>query len=258
MSRTRPSLAIILRSALLWFVLAVIALSFCLCLPFFLLPRRFLKAIVAFHTKAGLKAIKLICGLDWELRGNIRAAGTAVLVASKHQSAWETFVLQCILPDPAIILKRELLLVPFFGWALRNLKHLPIDRAGGLESFRQTIETARQRVGEGRQIVIFPEGTRRDLGAPPAYQVGVFALYKSLGVPCLPVGLNSGCFWPHHGFVFRPGSIAIEFLPPIEPGLSKNVFMRRLAQEIEGSSSRLLAEAKDRLAKSIDFESRRD
>lgn len=257
-SRTRASLADGLRSALLWFVLAVIALSFCLCLPFFLLPRRVLKAIVAVHVKAGLTAMKLICGLDWELRGNPRAAGTAVLVASKHQSAWETFVLQCILPDPAIILKRELLLVPFFGWALRKLKHLPIDRAGGLQSLRQTMEAARLRVGEGRQIVIFPEGTRRDLGAPPAYQAGIFALYKSLGVPCLPAGLNSGCFWPHHGFVFRSGCIVIEFLPPIEPGLSREVFMRRLAQQIEGSSSRLLAEAMGCTAKPIDFEGQHD
>jgi len=248
-SRTRSSLAVSLRSALLWFVLSVVAFSFCLCLPFFLLPRRVLKAVVIFHVKVGLKAMKLICGLDWELRGNPRAAGTAVLVASKHQSAWETFVLQCILPDPAIILKRELLLVPFFGWALRKLRHLPIDRAGGLESLREMLEAARARIREGRQIVIFPEGTRRELGAPPAYQAGIFALYRSLAVPCLPVALNSGCFWPHRGFIFRPGCIVIKFLPPIEPGLSRDAFMQRLALEIEGSSFQLLAEGMGSLAK---------
>jgi 1-acyl-sn-glycerol-3-phosphate acyltransferase len=248
-SRTRSSLALSLRSALLWFVLGVITFSYCLCLPFFLLPRRILKAIVVFHVKAGLKALKLVCGLDWELRGNPRAAGTAVLVASKHQSAWETFVLQCILPDPAFLSKRELLMLPFYGWTLRKLRHLPIDRAGGLESFRGTLKAARLRIREGRQIVIFPEGTRKDLGAPPAYQLGVFALYKSLGVPCLPVALNSGCFWPHRGFIFRPGCIVIKFLPPIEPGLSRDAFMQRLALEIEGSSSRLLAEATGSLAK---------
>ena len=249
MSRTRSLVAVSLRSALLWFALGVITFSFCLCLPFFLLPRRVLKAIVIFNIKAGLKAMKLICGLDWELRGNPQAAGTAVLVASKHQSAWETFVLQCILPDPAIILKRELLLVPIFGWALRKLRHLPIDRAGGLESLREMLEAARALIKEGRQIVIFPEGTRRELGAPPTYQAGVFALYRSLDVPCLPVALNSGCFWPHHGFIFRPGCIVIEFLPPIEPGLSRDVFMQRLASAIEGSSSRLLAEGMSSLAK---------
>ena len=193
--------------------------------------------------------MKLVCGLDWELRGNPQAAGTAVLVASKHQSAWETFVLQCILSDPAIILKRELLLVPFFGWALRKLRHLPIDRAGGLESLRETLNAAQMRIRDGRQIVIFPEGTRKDLGAPPAYQAGVFVLYKSLGVPCLPVALNSGRFWPHRGFIFRPGCIVIKFLPPIEPGLSRDAFMQRLALEIEGSSSRLLAEPMGSLAK---------
>jgi 1-acyl-sn-glycerol-3-phosphate acyltransferase len=248
-SRTRSSLAVSLRSALLWFVLSVVAFSFCLCLPFFLLPRRILKVIVVFHIEVGLKAMKLVCGLDWELRGNPQAAGTAVLVASKHQSAWETFVLQCILSDPAIILKRELLLIPFFGWALRKLRHLPIDRAGGLDSLRATLTAARMRIRDGRQIVIFPEGTRKDLGAPPAYQAGVFALYKSLGVPCLPVALNSGCFWPHRGFIFRPGRIVIKFLPPIEPGLSRDAFMQRLALEIEGSSSRLLAEGMGSLAK---------
>lgn len=193
--------------------------------------------------------MKLVCGLGWELRGDPQAAGAAVLVASKHQSAWETFALQCILSDPAIILKRELLLVPFFGWALRKLRHLPIDRAGGLESLRETLNAAQMRIRDGRQVVIFPEGTRRDLGAPPMYQAGVFALYKSLGVPCLPVALNSGCFWPHRGFVFRPGCILIKFLPPIEPGLSRVAFMQRLAMEIEGSSSRLLDEAMGSLAK---------
>ena len=193
--------------------------------------------------------MKLICGLDWELRGNPQAAGMAVLVASKHQSAWETFALQCILPDPAIILKRELLLVPFFGWALRKLRHLPIDRAGGLESLRETLRAARMRIRDGRQVVIFPEGTRTDLGAAPAYQAGVFALYKSLGVPCLPVALNSGRFWPHRGFIFRPGCIVIKFLPPIEPGLSRDAFMQKLALEIEDASSRLLAEGMGSLAK---------
>lgn len=249
MTRTRSILWIGLRSALLWLVLGVITFSFCLCLPFFLLPRRILKVITVVHIRTGLKAMKFVCGLDWELRGNPDAAGTAVLVASKHQSAWETLVLQCILSDPAIILKRELLLVPVFGWALRKLGHLPVDRAGGLESLRETLSAARLRIRDGRQIVIFPEGTRRDLGAPPAYQAGVFALYKSLGVPCLPVALNSGGFWPHRDFIFRPGCIVIEFLPPIEPGLSRDVFMRRLALEIEGSSSRLLAEGMGNLAK---------
>ena len=258
MSRTRSLLAINLRSALLWIILGVITLSYCLCLPFFLLPRRDLKAIVVFHIKVGLKALKLVCGLDWELRGNPLAAGTAVLVASKHQSAWETFVLQSIMPDPAFLSKRELLMLPFYGWTLRKLRHLPTDRAGGLESFRETLRAARLRIGEGRQVVIFPEGTRRDLGAPPAYQVGVFALYKSLGVPCLPVALNSGCFWPHHGFNFRPGCIVIKFLPPIEPGLSRDVFLQRLVEEIESSSTRLLAEGMASLTKSVDFKSQRD
>ena len=249
MTRTRPSLGGRLRSALLWFVLSLIALSFCLFLPFFLLPRDIVGRIARFHIKAGLNAMKLICGLDWELRGNPPAAGAAVLVASKHQSAWETFALQIVLSDPAIILKRELLLIPVFGWALRKLRHLPVDRAGGLESIRETMNAARLHIKGSRQIVIFPEGTRRDLGAPPDYQAGVFALYKWLGVPCLPVALNSGCFWPHHDFIFRPGCIVIRFLPPIEPGLSREIFMKRLAAEIEDSSSLLLAEGLGSLAK---------
>jgi 1-acyl-sn-glycerol-3-phosphate acyltransferase len=248
-TRTRSSLTASLLSALLWFVLGVIALSFCLSSPFFLLPRRVLKIIVVFHIKVGLSAVKLICGLDWELRGNPQSAGTAVLVASKHQSAWETFVLQCILADPAIILKRELLLIPVFGWSLRKLRHLPVDRAGGLESLRETLTAARKHIKDGRQVVIFPEGTRKDPGAPPSYQAGVFALYKSLGVQCLPVALNSGCFWPRRDFIFRPGCIVITFLPAIEPGLPRDVFMKRLAQEIEDSSSRLLAEGMAKPAK---------
>ena len=101
---------------------------------------------------------------------------------------------------------------------------------------------AQLRILNSRQVVIFPEGTRRDPGAPPAYQAGVYALYKTLGVLCLPVAVNSGSFWPHHDFIFRPGRIVIAFLAPIEPGLSREAFMARLAGEIEETSSHLLAE----------------
>ncbi len=250
MIRTRFLSIAGLRSALLWLVLGAVALSFsCLSLPLFLLPRRFLKLVAILHIRAGLSAVKLICGLDWEIRGNPPPQRAAVLIASKHQSAWETFALQCILDDPSIVLKRELLLVPVFGWVLRKLGHLPVDRDGGLEAFRRTLDTARLNIKDGRQIVIFPEGTRRCPGAPPAYQAGVFALYKSLGVPCLPVALNSGGFWPHRGFIFRPGRIVIEFLPAIGPGLPREIFMRKLAGVIEDSSSRLLAEGTAGLAK---------
>ncbi len=205
------------RSAALWGALALVTLSFIICTPALLLPRGVMRRVINGHVRAGMTAARVICNLDCEIRGGERIRGRPVLIASKHQSAFETFALQWCLSDPAIILKRELLAVPFYGWAIRKLGHIPVDRSGDLAAFRDVINLAQQRLADGRPAVIFPEGTRQPVGAPPHYQAGTYVLYRMLNVPCVPVALNSGQFWPVKGLRFRPGRIVISFLPELRP-----------------------------------------
>lgn len=230
------------RSGVLWFALALITLSFVLCTPVLLLPRGVMRRVINGHVRAGLLAAKVICNLTCEIRGGERAAGRPVLIASKHQSAFETFVFQWYLSDPAIVLKRELLSVPFYGWAISKLGHLPVDRAGDVSTLRDVIMLAQQRLAAGRPVVIFPEGTRQAVGAPPRYQVGAYVLYRMLNVPCVPVALNTGQLWPVKGWRFRPGRIIISFLPELPPGLGRVEFLSALENRIEKASSELLAD----------------
>jgi len=230
------------RSAVLWCTLALITLSFVLCTPVLLLPRGVMRRVINGHVSASLLAAKAICNLACEIRGGEWLVGRPVLIASKHQSAFETFVLQWFLPDPAIVLKRELLSVPFYGWAISKLGHLPIDRAGDVSSLRDVIMLAQKRLADGRPVVIFPEGTRQPVGAPPRYQAGAYVLYRMLNVPCAPVALNTGQFWPVKGWRFRPGRIIISFLPELPPGLGRDEFLVALENRIEKASSELLVD----------------
>jgi 1-acyl-sn-glycerol-3-phosphate acyltransferase len=140
-------------------------------------------------------------------------------------------------------MKRELFFIPFHGWFSRKFEMIPVDRDKGPAALRRMLREAKKRIDDGREIIIFPEGTRRPPGAPPDYKTGIVLLYDALGVPCLPVALNSGLFWPRRSVIRRPGTIVVEILPPITPGLPREEFLRRLQEAIEGSSSRLLVEA---------------
>ena len=131
----------------------------------------------------------------------------------------------------------------FHGWFSHKFEMIPVDRDKGPAALRRMLREARKRVADGREIIIFPEGTRRAPGAPPNYKTGVVLLYEALGVPCVPVALNSGLFWPRRSLERRPGTIVVEFLDPIPPGLKKAEFLKRLTDAIETASTRLLAEA---------------
>ena len=210
-------------------------------LPLLALPR----GIVVFFARVwatGIAAfLATIVGTRHEVRG-IAPSGRPVIYAFKHQSAWETVLLPILVPDPATVLKCELLFVPIFGWYLLKTGQLPIDRGGGGKALKALLRAARARVAEGRSIVIFPEGTRMPPGQHRPYQPGVAALYGQLGLPVIPVALNSGLFWARRGFLKRPGRIAVEFLPPIEPGLSRYDFVAELERRTEEACARLLAE----------------
>jgi 1-acyl-sn-glycerol-3-phosphate acyltransferase len=212
--------------------------------PLLLAPRRWAMAAFAIHARFELFLLRLIVGTKYEVRGAEKLPDGPCLVASKHQSAWETFGLIPLFHDPALLMKRELFWIPFHGWFSRKFEMIQVDRDKGPTALRRMLREARKRVEAGREIIIFPEGTRRAPSAPPDYKTGVVLLYKALGVPCVPVALNSGLFWPRRSLLRRPGTIVVEFLDPIPAGLGKAEFLHRLEATIEGASNRLLAEAR--------------
>ncbi len=186
--------------------------------------------------------LKHIVGLNYEVRGVENIPSGAALYAGKHLSMWETVAIQALFKDPAIIMKRELLSVPGYGWYARKVGMIVIDRDGGAKTIRSMIAQAKDCIANGRPIVIFPEGTRKNLGAPPDYKPGVAALYSALDLPCVPIAHNSGLYWPRRGFLRKPGTIVVEILPPIPAGLKRPAFMAELETRIENATARLLAE----------------
>ncbi|WP_036281225.1 1-acyl-sn-glycerol-3-phosphate acyltransferase [Methylocystis sp. ATCC 49242] len=193
--------------------------------------------------RTSLWLLDKICGTKIEWRGLENITSGAVIVACKHQSTWDTFVLPIKFPDFSYILKHELIWLPFFGWYLLAAEQVAIDRAKGGKLLPQLIEKSKKIFAQGRQLFIFPEGTRRPVGAPPQYKVGIAHLYDATNVPVLPVALNAGLFWPRRSFLIYPGTAVIEFLPVIPPGLPPREFFRLLQNEIETASNRLIDEA---------------
>jgi 1-acyl-sn-glycerol-3-phosphate acyltransferase len=185
-----------------------------------------------------------VAGIKFELRGREKIPPGALIVASKHQSAWETFALLPLFDNPLFILKRELEWIPFFGWLLIKGRMVPVNRGAGTHALVEMTERARIELARGRQLIIFPEGTRRPAGAEPRYKYGVAHLYVATGVPCLPIALNSGLFWPRRSILRFPGKVLVEILDPIAPGLDKDAFYKRVQGEIETASARLIAESK--------------
>jgi 1-acyl-sn-glycerol-3-phosphate acyltransferase len=183
-----------------------------------------------------------IGGIAWRVVGRAHVPKGACIIASKHQSAWETFKLHLLFGDPAIVLKRELLDIPIWGWYLRKSGMIPIDRAGRAHALSAMMQAAHEAADTGRKIVIFPQGTRIVPGEQKPYKSGVAALYQELNLPIVPMALNSGLFWPKTGFIKKPGVITVEFLPPIPPGLPREAMMERLKDGLE-SASRKLEEA---------------
>lgn len=211
--------------------------------PLLFAPRSWSMYALAVHARFELWLLRLIVGTRMEVRGQEKIPDGACLVAAKHQSAWETFALIPLFSDPVYLMKRELFWIPFHGWFSHKFGMIPVDRDKGPAALRSMVREAKKRIAQGREIIIFPEGTRRAPGAPPDYKTGIVLLYDTLGVPCVPVALNSGVFWPRWNPRRLPGTIVVEFLDPIPPGLPKAEFLSRLKETIETASDRLLAEA---------------
>jgi 1-acyl-sn-glycerol-3-phosphate acyltransferase len=211
---------------------------------FFVTPRTWSIAALKAWASTSLWLLRVIAGTRMEVRGREFIPDGAALVAGKHQSAWETFALIPLFRDPAIVLKRELIFIPLFGWFIPKFRMIPVERSAGTQALKRMTKAAGEAIAMNRQILIFPEGTRREPEAPPDYKPGAVALYLKLGQPCVPFALNSGLFWPRRSFLRYPGTIIVEFLPPIEAGLSRREFSARLETAIEGATSRLVQEGK--------------
>jgi 1-acyl-sn-glycerol-3-phosphate acyltransferase len=212
-------------------------------LPFLFAPRAVTMQFGRFWARVVLVLLRVIVGLDHEIRGLDRVPCGACIVAMKHQSAWDTFILLVLFHDPAAVLKRELLLLPLYGWYAARAGSISVDRKAGAGALRRLVAAARPVAAEGRPIVIFPEGTRAAPGARLPYLPGAAALYQSLAVPLVPAAVNSGYFWGRRSFVKRPGRIVLEFLEPIPPGWPRRRVMAELEQRVETATAALLREA---------------
>ncbi len=212
--------------------------------PLLIGPRRYAMAGLRAHSITSLWLLNKIVGLDFEIRGLENVPESAALFACKHQSAWETFALIPLFKDPVMLMKAELFWIPFHGWFSKKFGMIGIKREAGPAALRHMVSEARKRVEQGREIIIFPEGTRRHAEAPPDYKSGIQMLYRSLDVSCVPMALNSGLFWPRRQWMRYSGTVVVEFLEPIPPGMDKKSYMARLQNSIEEATSRLITEAK--------------
>ena len=237
--------SIFLRS-LIYNVLFYLMLVFWIivAIPTFLMPRSALMAVARIWARSSIWLLRVICNTKVEFRGVEKIPKGPLVVASKHQSMWETFALLQFFDQPLFILKRELKWIPLFGWYLIKADMIGVNRAAGGRSLLDMARRAGEEVRRGRQLIIFPEGTRTAVGAPPHYKTGVAQIYADCGVTCVPVALNSGLFWPRRTFMRYPGTLVVEFLDPLPPGLSRREFIARISGVIEDATSRLVEVAR--------------
>lgn len=225
------------------FIVTTIVQMFLYAPFYFFLPHKKAWMIPKTWAKVTLFLQKYIAGTTYEVEGLENLPKGAYIIAPKHQSAWETFGILPFLDDPTLILKRELMWIPGFGWYMAKIGMIAINRGSPVKSLKAVINGAKEKAAGGRQILIFPEGTRREPGAKPDYKPGIVPIYSELNVPVVAIAHNAGLYWPRGNFRRYPGVIKIKILPPIEPGLNKKVFLKRLVEETETACDALLIEA---------------
>ncbi|HXQ42578.1 MAG TPA: lysophospholipid acyltransferase family protein [Candidatus Udaeobacter sp.] len=218
----------------LWTALAMIAF-----LPVLLMPYGATYWFGRQWVRVSLWFLKHLVGLDHRVVGLEHARRGPAIYAAKHQSSWDTLIFALYLHLPAYVLKRELLFLPLFGFYLRKAGHIAVDRSAGASALKRMLAAAKLRRDQGRDILIFPEGTRVAVGSHRPFQPGVAALYGQLDLPVVPVALNSGLYWGRRSFHKKPGTITLEFLPAIPPGLPRRAFMAELEKRLEAASMRL-------------------
>lgn len=210
--------------------------------PFMLVSRRAGMTVIRIWASLVLWGAKVICGLKVEFRGLEHAPKGGALVAGKHLSMLDTIAPFTVLDHTCYVLKKELTWLPFFGWYIWRTRMIPIQRKDAAKALKAMVTDARDRLADGRQILIFPEGTRSEVGEDATYKPGVAALYRDLEVPCHLLATNSGQFWPAHGIDRKPGTVVFEFLPPLPAGLKRGEFMTQMKERLETASNALIEE----------------
>jgi 1-acyl-sn-glycerol-3-phosphate acyltransferase len=211
---------------------------------YFLSPRHRAWFVTKFWSRTSLWLYDKIAGTRSDITGLENLPKGSFILAPKHQSFWDAIAFFPLLQDPLYILKRELTWIPFFGWYIMKMRMIPVDRGSRSKALKQVVASTREEMARNpRQLIIYPEGTRRAPGDEPAYKYGIVELYAQLGVPVVPVAHVAGLYWPRRKFLRYPGTIHARFLPPIPPGLGKDEFMRRLISETEAGCDELLVEA---------------
>ena len=212
-------------------------------LPLLLGPRKLMQAGARLWLSGALFLQHRVLGLTYQIKGIENLPAGACLIAAKHQSAWDTMIFHRILADPAYVLKKELLSLPFIGWYLQKTGQVAIDRKAGMKALKLMVDAAKVAADEGRQVIIFPEGHRQPPGVTGDYHSGVAALYSGLELPLVPVALNSGLFWGRNSFLRHAGCVTLEFLPAIAPGMNRKLLMPEIESRIETATRALEAEA---------------
>ena len=235
-----------IRSAIFNVAMYVASAAICLVLiPLLFGPVRWGQLAGVIWSSAILLLLRLICGLDYRVLGKEHLPPGPCIVAPKHQSTWETLAIYTLVERRITVLKRELTWIPLYGWYLLRAGSIAIDRKAGPKALRAMLREAKEKAERhAARIVIFPEGTRTQVGASTPYHPGIAALYGHLNLPVVPVALNSGVFWGRRTFIKWPGTITVEFLEPIPPGMRREAFMTLLRERLETATGRLVAEAR--------------
>ncbi|WP_085317004.1 lysophospholipid acyltransferase family protein [Derxia lacustris] len=231
-----------LRSALYLLVLTVTVIPYAIaCAFFFITPLSWRYRFTLGWPRFAVWAAKVICGIRWQVIGEHNIPDEPVVYLSKHQSAWETLFLVWWLPrEVCFVLKRSLLHVPFFGWGLGMLRMINIDRSKGADAFMQVVRQGKTRLGEGRSVVLFPEGTRTPVGSQGQYKTGGARLARATGARIVPIALNSGERWARNAFIKTPGLVTVSFGPPIVAvGRPPNMVNEEVEAWIEAEMRRL-------------------
>lgn len=223
----------------IYHLLLVTGLSFLLAFP-----RTFSQTTTRIWTKGAVRILRGFLGLEFEIRG-APPKGPCIIV-SKHQSAWDTFFFYLLLDDPNYVLKKELAMIPIWGWCALKCGGISVDRAGGIASLKKLVRDVQDRMAGSRQVIIFPEGTRTPPGIRRQYLPGVAAVYSSTSAAVVPVALNSGLFWGRRSFIKYSGMITVQFLDPMPQGLKRREFMTELEFRMETATATLISEAKNR------------
>lgn len=234
---------LILRTVLfsLWLYLSM-ALFAVVLSPALLMPHRHAMGVIKLWARSALFGLRWIAGVRVEVRGLEHRPAGAALVAAKHQGMLDVVAPFTFLDDPCFVLKKELMPLPFFGWFAWKTRMIAVDRSAHARALKDMVRQARARLAGDRQIMIFPEGTRTRPGEAGDYKPGVAALYRDLDAPCSLLATNSGQCWPARGFIYRPGVVVFEFLPPLPAGMKRAEFMAAMQDRIETASRALLDE----------------